>query len=83
MVRPVRPVVPAVRAVRVAGSSAKAAKVVPVASAVSVARVVSAGTVRMPRPPVLMGRTPGMVGTAVPGVAVVPVVVVAAVGCSR
>jgi hypothetical protein len=82
MVRPGRPPVAAAGAVRVAGCSARAAKVVPVASGVSVARVVSAGTARMPRPPVLMGRTPGMVGTAVPAGVVVPVVAVVSVGCS-
>jgi hypothetical protein len=50
---------------------------------VSVARVVSAGMVRMRPHRVATGRTPGLVGTAVPAGAAVPVVAVVAVACSR
>jgi hypothetical protein len=63
--------VTAAGAVRVAGCSVGAVPVVPVVSGVSVVVAVSAGTVRMPRTPALMGRTPEMVGTAVPAGVVV------------
>ena len=83
MVKPGRPPGTVVGAVRVAGYSVGAVPVVLVASAVPVARVVSAGMVRMRPHRVATGRMPGMVGTAVPAGAVVPVVAVVAVACSR